>query len=286
MELLWNMSDVAVSDLDEFFEAFEKSSAEKKSPEKKKDRKISALKIVVAVLAVFLLIEWISFSFVLPCFSRPSVVFSGLNLVSEEEISRSLSPLLKSSWVKFNAEKAVSLLGGVSAVESVSVKKQFPNKVFVSVKERVPVAKTILSVNGFSKSVQIDKNCVLFDLQSASAVQDNSVPLVSGIPIENLQEGMRLPAKFHTLLEQISTIRNLSQRYFEAVSEIQVVPKQYGNYELVVYPTNARIRVLTDRSLTEDALKSMLVVLDVVKSIEPDVAEVDLRYDSLSYRCR
>jgi cell division protein FtsQ len=117
-------------------------------------------------------------------------------------------------------------------------------------------------------------------------VQDNSVPLVSGIPIENLQEGMRLPAKFHTLLEQISTIRNLSQRYFEAVSEIQVVPKQYGNYELVVYPTNARIRVLTDRSLTEDALKSMLVVLDVVKSIEPDVAEVDLRYDSLSYRCR
>ena len=104
--------------------------------------------------------------------------------------------------------------------------------------------------------------------------------------IENLQEGMRLPAKYRVLMEQISAIRNLSQKYFAAISEIQVVPKEYGNYELVLYPTQAKVRVLTDRSLTEDALKYMMVVLDVVNSIEPDVVEVDLRYDSLSYRCR
>ena len=177
-------------------------------------------------------------------------------------------------------------MSNVSYIERVSVDKRFPDKIFISVKERAPVAKTILSVNGVSKSVQIDENCVLFSIQSDSILQDSSVPLISGLPIENLQEGMRLPAKYRVLMEQISAIRNLSQKYFAAISEIQVVPKEYGNYELVLYPTQAKVRVLTDRSLTEDALKYMMVVLDVVNSIEPDVVEVDLRYDSLSYRCR
>ena len=194
--------------------------------------------------------------------------------------------LQNASWTGFDTDRAASILSNVSYIERVSVDKRFPDKIFISVKERVPVAKTILSVNGVSKSVQIDENCVLFSIQSDSILQDSSVPLISGLPIENLQEGVRLPAKYRVLMEQISAIRNLPQKYFAAISEIQVVPKEYGNYELVLYPTQAKVRVLTDRSLTEDALKYMMVVLDVVNSIEPDVVEVDLRYDSLSYRCR
>ena len=46
------------------------------------------------------------------------------------------------------------------------------------------------------------------------------------------------------------------------------------------------MRVLTDRALNEDALQYMMVVLDVVNSIEPDVSEIDLRYGSVSYRTR
>ena len=51
-------------------------------------------------------------------------------------------------------------------------------------------------------------------------------------------------------------------------------------------PEDAKIRVLADRALNEDALKYMMVVLDVVKSTEPDVSEIDLRYGSVSYRKR
>lgn len=87
-------------------------------------------------------------------------------------------------------------------------------------------------------------------------------------------------------MEQIASIRSLSQKYFAAISEIQVVPKEFGNYELVLYPINSHVKVLTDRSLNEDALKYMMVVLDVVNSIEPNVSEIDLRYGSVSYRKR
>ena len=112
------------------------------------------------------------------------------------------------------------------------------------------------------------------------------LPLVSGIPVENIPEGMRIPQKYLGLMEQIAAIRELPQDYFAAVSEIHVVPKEYGNYELVLYPIHSKIRILTDRQLNEDALQYMIVMLDVVNSIEPDVAEIDLRYGSFSYRAR
>lgn len=280
------MSDAAISDFDEFFGSFEAIKASEKTVRKASEKKYTVLKIVVFVLGFFLFAEGIIYVLVLPCFGHPAVIYSGLDSYSRKDVAERLAPLSSSSWAGFDTDRAASILSNVSYIERVSVDKRFPDKIFVSVKERVPVAKTILSVNGMSKSVQIDENCVLFSLQSDSILQDNSIPLVSGLPIENLQEGMRLPAKYRVLMEQISAIRSLPQKYFAAISEIQVVPKEYGNYELVLYPTQAKIRVLTDRSLTEDALKYMMVVLDVVNSIEPDVVEVDLRYDSLSYRCR
>ena len=85
-------------------------------------------------------------------------------------------------------------------------------------------------------------------------------------------------------MKNISNIQNLPQKYFAAVSEICVVPKEYGNYELVLIPSSAHVKVLTDRSLNEEALKYMMVVLDVVKQLETDVSEVDLRYGSVSSR--
>ena len=59
-----------------------------------------------------------------------------------------------------------------------------------------------------------------------------------------------------------------------------------GNYELALYPSQAKVKVLSDRNLNEDALQYMMVVLDVVNSIEPDVSEIDLRYGAVSYRRR
>ena len=172
----------------------------------------------------------------------------------------------------------------VSGIESVSVDKKFPDQVVISVRERVAVANSIVFENGRSKSVQIDENGVVFTANSDALAQDTSIPLVTGIPSENLVEGMRLPSKYRVLMEQISQIRSLPQKYFAVISEIQIVPKEFGNYELALYPAFSKVRVLTDPQLNEDAIKCMMVVLDVVNSIEADVSEVDLRYGSVSYK--
>lgn len=272
------MSDVVFTD----FEDFVTVSGSDKS--EKKDKKVFLVKILVFVLAVLLFAELIISMVLVPCFSKPSITVSGLKSASQQEFTELLDSMKTSSWLRFDTQRAASLLSSVPYIDSVDVSKVFPDRVIVSVKERVPVAKTVINNGGRYISVQIDKNGVLFTGNRQKSDTDYEIPLVSGLPVEKFREGMSIPANYRVLLDQIETVRSRSQKYFAAISEIQVVQKEYGNYELVLYPVHKHVRVLTDRSLNEEALKYMMVVLDVVDSIEPDVSEIDLRYGSVSYR--
>ena len=291
------MSDVAYSvDIDEFMDDMGRhkkipsgkrrvSSREKAhAKEEKKDGKVVFFKVIAILFMIFLGIEAVIYAFLVPCFGIPRVEYKGLETISSDLLEEKLEPMATDSWNKFNPSRAVALLSTVSGIESVSVDKKFPDQVVISVRERVAVANSIVFENGRSKSVQIDENGVVFTANSDALAQDTSIPLVTGIPSENLVEGMRLPSKYRVLMEQISQIRSLPQKYFAVISEIQIVPKEFGNYELALYPAFSKVRVLTDPQLNEDAIKCMMVVLDVVNSIEADVSEVDLRYGSVSYK--
>ena len=291
------MSDVAYSvDIDEFMDDMgrhkkmpsgkRRVSAREKAhaKEEKKDGKVVFFKVIAILFMIFLGIEAVIYAFLVPCFGIPRVEYKGLETISSDLLEEKLEPMATDSWNKFNPSRAVALLSTVSGIESVSVDKKFPDQVVISVTERVAVANSIVFENGRSKSVQIDENGVVFTANSDALAQDTSIPLVTGIPSENLVEGMRLPSKYRVLMEQISQIRSLPQKYFAVISEIQIVPKEFGNYELALYPAFSKVRVLTDPQLNEDAIKCMMVVLDVVNSIEADVSEVDLRYGSVSYK--
>ena len=152
--------------------------------------------------------------------------------------------------------------------------------------EREPVALTFVTMKDDTVAMQIDKNGVIFEGKKGLNIDSNKIPIISGLPIEYLAQGMRIPSKYRPLIDQITKISELPQSYFAGISEICVQPKEFGNYELALIPSQSHIKVLTDRSLNEEALKYMMVVLDVVKQLGSDVCEIDLRYGSVSYRTK
>ena len=248
------------------------------------EKKIRIIKIVFFVLCFLLLVEAAVYKCVMPARRLPKISFMGLHSYTQEQLLQTLEPLSQQNWLRFDSAQAVSILSSVSAIESVSVVKHFPDTVVISIVERSPVALTFVSKDNRSIPVQIDKNGVLFSTSGEKSAIDGSVPIISGLPIEHLNNGMRIPVKYRNLIDRITEIQNLPQKYFAAISEICVIPKEYGNFELVLFPANSHVRVLTDRALTIEALQYMMVVLDVVKSIDPEISEIDLRYGSVSYR--
>lgn len=270
------MSDYsAVSEFDQFI-------VNKNAGQKSDDGFFRAIKIVFGILCGLLAVEFLLFKFVRPSVRPPRVVFSGLSNYNPEDLTQEIVGMRMGNYFSFDTAALAARLSSISGIESVEIEKRFPDRIAVKVKEREGVAMTFVSDGGKTIPVQIDKNCVLFETPNIS--MDSSLPIVSGIPVEFLSGGMRIPAKYRTLIDQIDKIRALPQKYFAAISEICVLPKKTGNYELMIIPVNSRARVLTDRVLNEKALQYMMVALEVVNSIAPDATEIDLRYGSVSYR--
>ena len=281
------MSDVSLLVAEEYIENdYFLSEDYDGSAENKAEKKIKFIKVIFCVLCFALLCELVIYKYVMPSFSSPKVTVIGQKEYSAEEIARMLLPMNCSSWFDFDVEQAVAILSSEAGIDHVAVEKKFPDKIFVNVTEREPVAVTFVMDQGHTSPVQIDKNGVLFP--GKRAANENNLPIVSGLPVEYMSKGMRIPSKYRPLIDQISKISAMPQHYFASISEICVLPKDSGNYELALIPSQSKVKVLTDRALNEDALKYMLVVLDVVNQIGTDneVSTVDLRYGSVSYITR
>ena len=250
------------------------------------DKKLKIIKIVFGILCFFLVAELIIYKYVMPAFSSPKVTFSGQKLYSAEEIAEKLLPMNSTNWMNFSVSEAVALLSSEPGFDNVMIEKKFPDKIYINVVEREPVALTFVMDDGFSNPVQIDKNGVLFPVKDKSIVDSNVIPIISGLPVEHMSGGMRIPSKYRPLIDQIYKISSLGKNYFAGISEICVLPKDTGNYELELIPSQSKVKVLTDRSLNEDALKYMMVVLDIVNKLDTDVYEIDLRYGSVSCKIR
>lgn len=270
---------------DYVFQAFDNVSQVSKS-KSSGESKMNTLKLFVIVFCFLLVVEMLVYFLVIPCLQTVNVAWSGSSSYSEQELNHSINPMLSKNFFSFDSDEAIELVSSIAGIESVQIVKSFPDKIYINVIEREPVAMTFVNSNGRTLPVQIDKSGVLFTSPSNIAHSDRSIPLISGIPLENIPEGMRIPLKYRGLMDQIASIRKLSQNYFAAVSEIHVVPKEYGNYELVLYPVHSKTRILTGRQLNEEALQYMMVALDVVNTLEPDVEEIDLRYGSVAFRTR
>lgn len=248
------------------------------------DRKFKALKFVVGALCLILLVEVVLYTVIIPSKAPVKISFSGLQMYSPEEMCHILNTNSNQTWSSFDSALAAAVLADCPWIESVSVEKKFPDSVTISVKERVPVAATLLNINGKTIPVQIDESGVLFTAKTGASI--SHLPLISGLPVESFNDGMRLPSIYKNFIEQLAKIQRLPQKYLATISEIHVNAKEYGGFDLILYPVHSHTRVLMDRTFSEDSLQYMVVVLDVVNSLGSNIYEIDLRYGSVSFRTR
>lgn len=258
------------------------SGVEKYYSEGKSDNKGKILKILVIALSAFLVIEAIIYSVVMPCLATPKITFVGLSSVSPETILEECGISETTSWMSFDSRSFASLVSTYPLIAEVSVEKKFPDQIVVNVVERKPICFTLANIDGKTVPIQIDKNGVIFSV--GETLVPNSMPLITGIELSTVSEGMRVSTFYRTLLEQINAIWEINPAYFNALSEIRIIPTDFGSYELMLYPMQSQVRFLVDRTFDEKTLQYMMVILDVIDSVEPDVVEVDMRYGTVSYK--
>ncbi|MDR2371227.1 MAG: FtsQ-type POTRA domain-containing protein [Treponema sp.] len=193
----------------------------------------------------------------------------------------------KSSWFTLDALRAEQELEKHSSIETAHVLKRFPDRVKIFLTPRTPAAMCLASSGGRTVPVYFDREGVIITVGAGGASPDiplePRVPILSGVVIDNPVPGMRLPAVFGPLLENIEKIGGGAPELLEAVSEIRINRKPFDGFDLVLYPVHNPVRVRLESDLSEDMLRYALLMIDVFKSRHTDLDEIDFRTATASY---
>ena len=240
------------------------------------------LKRLLIIAGIILGAELIWLFGISPCIPFTTVEIRGFD---GAEVLAFANIMEGASFVSVNAKDAQQRLSSHHTVESARVVKRFPDRLSIFLEPRKAVALSLVETDGRQLPLCIDKYGVVFKI--GSGAQDvQSLPVLSGLVFDRPSLGMRLPAALIPLLEDFSRIHDQSPELLSALSEIRINRKTYDDYDLVLYPVHSSIRIRLESSLTEDALRYVLLMLNVLESRSPKPQEIDFRSGMGSYKIK
>ena len=170
-------------------------------------------------------------------------------------------------------------------VARATVSKVFPGTLRIRLVARQPLA-ALLANDGQGRTLPlaIDREGVVFQVGPELTVWD--LPMLSGVEFAEVHPGLRLPPSLKPLLEDLDRLAGEEPALCRLVSEIRLVPLRGDRYELELYTVSYPVRLRLGERLKPEALRSALVVLDLLSSegLLVRVRELDLRTGEVVYR--
>jgi len=242
------------------------------------------LKLFIAAAFLVLLGALIWLIGIAPFMPFSQIEITGYSGLAQEEIFAAAGITTSSSYISTNVKSVERALMSIPAVQSARVFRQFPGKLLIVLTGRRPVGFTLASLNGRSIPVFFDSQGVVFRIGADRNAEPlpPAVPAVSGLVIEDLFLGMRLPAVFLSLFRQLEQIAASAPELLGAVSEVRINQKPFDGFDLIVFPAHGKIKVRLNE-LNEDALRYTLLIVDVLASEDPGIEMLDFRSSIASY---
>jgi len=267
---------------DYYYESTEASenSAKKKSAAKI-EKGLKKLLIIAGIIFAAELIWLLGIS--------PFIPFSTVEVHGFSDFSRSQILYLggiddSSSYFSTNVNLVKDRLASNILVESAVVMKRFPDKLSIYLNPRKPAAVTLFNTNSGQAMMYIDRHGVIYKIEEEASMERTDIPVISGL--ENPQLNTQLPTALIPLLNNLGEISASSPELLSAISEIRVERKAWDGYDLVLFPVHSLIKVRVENSFTEDALRYMLLMLNIFERDNNRPQEIDFRSGMGSYKIK
>jgi cell division protein FtsQ len=190
----------------------------------------------------------------------------------------------QSSFLSLNTRETERALKVLAQIESARVIKHFPDRLEIILGGRKAAAVSLAFLDGRLAPVLYDKEGVFFrvGLDDEEKQKALSLPIISGLVIEQPVPGMRLPAMFNSFLESLEQIEVSAPELLAAVSEIRINRKSFDGFDLILYPVHKRISVRLSE-LNEELLRYTLLMVDVLAAKDSEIETIDFRSGIASY---
>lgn len=171
-------------------------------------------------------------------------------------------------------------------IKTATVRKTFPDAVRMDLLRRRPVALIVYTREGRLVPAALDEEGVIYDAGPHLAHAD--LPLISGVEFQGNPLGSRMPEMLHGFLQSLYRLRLEDPRLFDRLSELKVVPRRNGGFDILMFTADYRIPVRLGSEITAEQSRWSLMILDVLaqQGAEREVAEVDFRSGEIIYRMK
>ncbi|MFW6343458.1 MAG: cell division protein FtsQ/DivIB [Sediminispirochaetaceae bacterium] len=267
---------------------------EKVSPRRKQKKKTQLdetktkrVFIAIVLFLSFLLVLEILFHLVI----APRLVISNITIETAGDFPLSNEEILNiaglaggtSTYFSTNTKALEERLENIPMVRTAKVEKSFPRGLSLNLTKRTPIALLTVPLNGRLTTAFLDENGVIY---SIGEVGNADFPVISGVEIPRVEEGMKLPQVLHSFLEDLEELKGESPSLYRLISEVKFVKNNSTEYDVILYPSHYRVRVRIGPSIDKKLLTYVMLVLDVLsgRGMEDEVVEVDFRTDNVVYR--
>ncbi|GHV78471.1 hypothetical protein AGMMS49944_02620 [Spirochaetia bacterium] len=242
------------------------------------------IKWLLIALAIILAGELIWLLGVTPCMPLSVIDIAGIPELDRGAVLNKAGIGIHSSYMTVDARGTELALMSLYQVESARVVKQFPDTVRIILEPRKAVALSLATVSGRIEPVFFDRYGVVYKIGEDPGINMGTLPIISGIFVEDITLGMRLPAQYQRFFTDLGRLNSSAPELMGTISEIRVNRKPYDGFELALYPVHYPAKIRVGNELTTDTIRYMLLLIDVFIKQGVVVDEIDFRTGTASYK--
>jgi len=241
---------------------------------------------LVLFLAGILVLEVLFQTLIAPKMLIKNIAIESELALSDAEIRNIAGLSGKEYYFSFDVAEVQKRFDSIPLVRTAHVEKIFPDTIRIVLAGRKPLMLTFVDLNGKSIPVVLDDEGVIF--QIGNSITEWNLPLLSGLRIENVRLGMKLPRILSSLLRSVNSIRTSAPELMALISELQVVKRDDIEFDVLLYPIYNSIRIRTGPEVSEDLIKQIFLVIDVIQKegLPRENLELDFRSRRVTYRTK
>lgn len=243
--------------------------------------------VLIAIVAVSVLVLSAAFALLVV----PQLRITRVHVHADFEIDRNdlleLAGLQESvHYFAVNTTRIAARLEEYPLIRTARIEKVFPDAIRMTLARRRPVALTVFNRNGRNSLAAIDENGVVYD--AGVHLGDSDLPILSGLEFQGNPVGARLPENLKGFLEDLYHLRIEEPRLFERISELHLVPRSSGGFDILMFTADYRVPVRLAGEINPELFRWSLMVLDVLtqQGLSEQVAEIDFRSGEIVYRLK
>lgn len=237
-----------------------------------------ALGIGLATMAAMAALALVAAFLVLPSLRLKRVEIDGAGGLSRDEIFSYAGVAAGDSLLSIDPARVAAGLVSCPKIKSARVDARLPDALHIELVPRSALLLILVDTGTGLEPACLDADGVVY-AAAADAASAGALPLLSGVAFEGFRYGDALPAPFSALLGSIAAIASSEPGLLDALSEIRAVDRGGGRFELLLYALHYRVPVRTGSTLSGELLRSMILVLDVIRSegLDDGAKELDFR---------